>query len=121
MRRMRITASALAAALLAAGLAAAPVSAAAAEGFAVCMALDASGQGRLAHTAEPFARDSARAEGDAAAFARAASAAGAPAGLTPACHWEPTREKAADYLRRLKQGAGHKAADAMPVSFSPGA
>ena len=108
------------AALLAvAALAAAPLPAAAAEGYAVCVAMDPGGQGRLVHTAQPFARESGRAEGDAPAFARAAAAQGAPAGLTPACHWEPSREKAADYLRRLKEGAGRKGADTTTVSFSP--
>lgn len=100
--------------LLAAALLPAP--AAAAEGWAVCVAFEAGGEGRLVHTAQPYARDSARVDADASAFARQAGG-----GDQPACHWEPTRDKAADYLRRLKEGAGRRAADARTVPFSPAA
>ena len=93
-----------------------PSAAAAAEGFAVCVAIEPGGQGRLVHTAQPYPRDSARAEGDAAAFARTAGG-----GDQPACHWEPSRDKASDYLRRLKEGAGKRAAEARTVPFTPAA
>ena len=99
----------------------APTSALAASGYAVCMAVDEGAQGRVVATAQPFARDSARADTDAQGFARAARLQGKTAGeLEPACHWEPSREKAADYLRRLRQGAGKKGADAAEVAFNPG-
>lgn len=106
--------------LMLAAAALSPLPALAAPGFAVCVAIDGAGQGRLVHTAQPFPRDSAQVEGDAPAFARAAAAAGVTGAPVPACHWEPTREKADDYLRRLKQGSGARATDAQPVSFSPG-
>lgn len=102
--------------LLLAGTLLAPLPAAAAGGFAVCVAIEPGGQGRLVHTAQPYPRDSARADGDAAAFARAAGG-----GDQPACHWEPSREKASDYLRRLKEGAGKRAAEARSVAFAPAA
>ena len=105
-------------ALLLAAAVLAPLPAAAAPGWAVCLALETGGQGRMVHTAQPYARDSARAEGDAAAFERAAGTEGGAA-VTPACHWEPTRDKAADYLRRLKEGSARKAADARVVAFAP--
>ena len=111
-----VNTSALLAALV---VAAAPLPAAAAPGFAVCVAIDASGQGRLTQTAQPYPRDSARVDADAPAFARAAEAAGMTGAPTPACHWEPTRDKAADYLRRLKDGAGRKGSDPLAVTFSP--
>ena len=96
---------------------AAPIPALAAPGFAVCMGLDPAGQGRIVATAEPYARDSARVESDAPAFARAAAGQGKAQGsLEPACHWEPTRDKAADYLRRFRQGSGKK--DAAEVAFA---
>jgi hypothetical protein len=37
----------------------------------------------------------------------------------PACHWEPSRERAADYLRRLRQGAGAKGGEGVGVAFAP--
>lgn len=101
-------------------LAAGPTAALAADGWAVCVALDPSGQGRMAQTLQPYRRDNARVEADAAGFARAASAAGLDGAPAPACHWEPTREKAADYLRRLKQGAGKRGDDPLPVAYAPG-
>lgn len=108
------------AALLAFALMLSPAPALAASGFAVCMAVDEGAQGRVIATAQPFARDSARAEADASGFARAARSQGKTAGeLEPACHWEPSREKAADYLRRLRQGAGRHGADAAEVDYAP--
>ncbi len=99
-------------------LAAAP--AAAAPGFAVCMAVDDGAAGRVVATAQPFAADSASAQGEASGFARAARSQGKAQGaLEPACHWEPSRDKAADYLRRLRQGAGRKGADAAEVEYAP--
>ena len=99
-------------------LAASPV--AAAPGFAVCMAVDDGAEGRVVATVQPFAADSGRAEGEATGFARAARAQGKVQGaLEPACHWEPSRDKAADYLRRLRQGAGRKGADAAVVDYAP--
>ena len=100
-------------------LAAGPTAAFAADGWAVCVALDPSGQGRMAHTAQPYARDSGRVDADAVGFVRAAAAAGLNGQPSPACHWEPTRDKASDYLRRLKQGAGKKGDDPLAVTFSP--
>ena len=98
----------------------APAAARAAPGFAVCAGLDEGVGGRLVATAQPFAADSARAEAEAPAFARTARGQGKVQGaLEPACHWEPTREKAADYLRRLRQGAGKKGAEAAEVAFTP--
>lgn len=97
-----------------------PTSASASSGYAVCMAVDEGAQGRVVATAQPFPRDSARAEADAQGFARAARSQGKTAGeIEPACHWEPSREKAADYLRRLRQGAGRKGADAAAVDYAP--
>lgn len=114
---MRIAASlALALALV---LAAGPTAAFAADGWAVCVALDPGGQGRMAHTAQPYARDSARVDADSVGFVRAAVASGLTGSPAPACHWEPTRDKAADYLRRLKQGAGKKGDDSIVVTFTP--
>ncbi len=116
----RRLAAVLLAALCAAGVFAGPAVAQAAPGFAVCAAMDEGAGGRLVATAQPFAADSARAEGEAAAFARTARSQGKAQGsLEPACHWEPTRDKAADYLRRLRQGAGKKGADAAKVAFAP--
>ena len=106
--------------LATAALLSAPAAAWAAPGFAVCAGLDEGAGGRLVATAQPFAADSARAEAEAPAFARAAHGQGKVQGaLEPACHWEPTRDKAADYLRRLRQGAGKKGADAAEVAFTP--
>ena len=98
----------------------APAPALAAPGFAVCMAVDEGAEGRVVATAQPFAADSARAENEATGFARAARSQGKAQGsLEPACHWEPSRERAADYLRRLRQGAGKKGADAAEVEYAP--
>ena len=105
--------------LLVSAFCALPAAASAAEGFAVCVAIDDGGQGRLAQTAQPYARDSARVDADSVAFVRAAVAAGLAGSPAPACHWEPTRAKAADYLRRLKEGAGKRGGDALMVAFSP--
>lgn len=106
--------------LLAALLAVVPATALAAPGYVVCMGVEDGAQGRVVVTAQPFSRDSGRTDGDAAGFARAAREQGKTAGaLDPACHWEPSREKAADYMRRLKQGAGRKGADAVEVAFIP--
>ena len=101
-------------------VASAPAAAFAAPGFAVCAAVDEGAGGRVVATAQPFAADSARAEQDAPGFARAARSQGKAQGsLDPACHWEPSRDKAADYLRRLRQGAGKKGAEAAEVEFAP--
>lgn len=99
---------------------ASPATALAAPGYAVCMAVDAGAQGRVLATAQPFARESGRAEADAPGFASAARSQGKSSGeLEPACHWEPSREKAADYLRRLRQGAGRKGSEAVEVAYAP--
>ncbi len=97
-----------------------PAPALAAPGFAVCMAVDEGAGGRVVATAQPFAADSGRAEGEATGFAHAARSQGKAQGaLDPACHWEPSRDKAADYLRRLRQGAGKKGSDAAEVDYAP--
>ncbi len=99
----------------------APAPALAAPGFAVCAAVDEGAAGRVVATAQPFASDSGRAEGEATGFARAARAQGKAQGsIDPACHWETSRDKAADYLRRLRQGAGKKGAEAAEVAYAPG-
>ena len=114
------SAPALLAAFCLGAVVAGPAVAQAAPGFAVCAAVDEGAGGRLVATAQPFPADSARAEAEAGAFARTARSQGKTQGaLEPACHWEPTRDKAADYLRRLRQGAGKKGADAAEVTFAP--
>ena len=109
------------AALLTLPLPALAAPAPAADGYVVCVGVDTSAQGRVVQTAEPYRGERERADADATAFSRAAATQGkAGPALQPACHWEPTRDKAADYLRRFKEGVGKKGAEAQTVAFAPG-